>query len=102
MHVPYASTTTLLIIFSSSKQGSIEMVEMSLKFFACTVICHKSKAVSPDHLHLIMIGSSNVAYWLGVFEPQSRWAKFSDICYEIQIGIVPFLCGDTQQQQAVM
>ena len=72
-----------MIIFSHNEQGSIELVEMSMKFFACAVVCHKSKAVSPDHL--------NVAYWLWFFEPQSWRGKFSDICDEIQIGVVPFL-----------
>ena len=53
---------SLINIFSRNEQGSIELVEMSLKFFACAVVCNKSKAVSPDHLHLILlICSSNVA-----------------------------------------
>ena len=83
-----------MIIFSRNEQGGIELVEMSLKFFACAVVCHKSKAVSPDHLHLILICSSNVAYWL---EPQSWRGQFSDICDEIQIGVVPFLYSDNKQ-----
>ena len=88
-----------LIIFSRNEQGSIELVEMLLKFFACAVVCNKSKAVSPDHLHLILICSSNVAYWLWFFEPQSWRGKFSDICDEIQIGVVPFLYYSDNNKQ---
>ena len=91
--------SSLIIFFSRNEQGSIELVEMSLKFFACAVVCNKSKAVSPDHLHLILICSSNVAYWLWFFEQQSWRGKFSDICDEIQIGVVPFLYYSDNNKQ---
>jgi len=35
--------------------------------------------------------------WLWFFEPQSWRGKFSDICDEIQIGVVPFLYSDNKQ-----
>ena len=87
----YTRGSRSLLFFPCSEHGGIQRVEMSLKFFAGTVVCHESKAVSTDHLHFVLICSSNVANGLGFFQLQSWRGKFSHICYEVQVGVVPFL-----------
>ena len=61
----YTRGSRSLLFFPCSEHGGIQRVEMSLKFFAGTVVCHESKAVSTDHLHFVLICSSNVANGLG-------------------------------------